>query len=146
MSEFGDGILPLDQLHDFEIAEGDPDVRGWAVISSDGREIGEVDELLIDTAAMKVRYLDVAVTDDLLADGEERHILVPIGYARLDEIDDQIFIDGLSSERLRQIPSYGREPLAPDYDDRVRMYFDPSFDPERQRGGRDAVEGPGFAI
>lgn len=146
MSDFGDGIVPLDQLRDFEIAEGDPDVRGWAVISSDGREIGEVDEVLIDTSVMKVRYLDVAVFDDLLADGEERHILVPIGYARLDETDDQIFVDGLSSDRLRQIPPYGRERIAPDYEESVRMHFDPSFDLKRQRGERDGIEGPGFMI
>ena len=52
-------MVPLDQLDDFRVASGDPDVRGWEVVGSDGGKIGEVDELLVDTRAMKVRYLDV---------------------------------------------------------------------------------------
>ncbi len=143
MSNFGDSIVPLDQLDDFEIAEGDPDVRGWTVISADGREIGEVDEVLIDTSVMKVRYLDVAITRDLLTDSEERHVLIPIGYARLDDDDDQIFVDGLSSERLRQIPAYRQETLSPDYDESVRGYFDSSLERSRRA---DAGEGPDFVI
>jgi sporulation protein YlmC with PRC-barrel domain len=124
MDNLGDSIVPLDQLDDFEIAEGDPDVRGWNVLSSDGRKIGEVDNLLVDTKVMKVRYLDVDVEDDLLSDDEERHILIPIGYARLDEDDDQIVVDGLHSANLREIPAYQRGPLTIEYETTLRGYFD----------------------
>jgi len=37
---------------------GDPDVRGWDARSADGKRIGAVDDMLIDTAATEVRYLD----------------------------------------------------------------------------------------
>ena len=124
MDNLGDNIVPLDQLDDFEIAEGDPDVRGWTVMSSDGRKIGEVDNLLIDVGVMKVRYLDVDIDDDLLLDDEERHILIPIGYARLDANDDQIFVDELESTRLTDAPVYRREPVTREYETSLRGYSD----------------------
>ena len=124
MDNLGDNIVPLDQLDDFEIAEGDPDVRGWTVMSSDGRKIGEVDNLLIDVGVMKVRYLDVDIDDDLLLDDEERHILIPIGYARLDANDDQIFVDELESTRLTDAPVYRREPVTREYETSLRGYYD----------------------
>lgn len=52
----------------YKVADGDPDVRGWAVIGNDGRRIGEVDDLLVDPAAMRVRYLEVRLDRSLLED------------------------------------------------------------------------------
>src|SRR3712207_8809180 len=95
-----DQVVPLKQLDDFKVAEGEPDVRGWEVMSSDGRKIGEVDELLIDTNAMKVRYLDVEVDRGMIAEGGDRHVLVPIGYARLERDRDCVVVDNLSATDL----------------------------------------------
>lgn len=119
-------IVPLDQFDEFEVAEGDPDVRGWEVISSDGRKIGEVEELLVDTDAMKVRYLDVDLNDDLHESSEDRHVLIPIGYARLDREDDQVLVEGLTEEKLRGIPAYNHEPITPEYESSVAAHYDPS--------------------
>jgi sporulation protein YlmC with PRC-barrel domain len=116
-----DHVVPMDDLDDFQVAEGDPDVRGWDVIASDGRKIGEVDDLLVDTGAMKVRYLDVDL-DDALA-GDDRHVLIPIGYARLNRDDDQILVDTLSSDRLGEIPAYRHGPLTRDYETTLRDTF-----------------------
>lgn len=122
-----DRVVPLDQLDDFEVAEGDPDVRGWEVLASDGRRIGEVDDLLIDVSAMKVRYLDVDLEGDLVGEGGDRHILIPIGYARLDESDDHIFVDSLSSTELRTMPVYDHAPLTREYETSVRQQFDRGY-------------------
>ena len=56
----GSPVVPLRTLHNYRIAEGDPDVRGWEVLGADGNKIGEVDDLLVDTHALKARYLEVA--------------------------------------------------------------------------------------
>jgi uncharacterized protein (TIGR02271 family) len=122
-----DRIVPLDELDDFQVAEGDPDVRGWDVLSADGQKIGEVDNLLVDTAAMKVRYLDVDLDDDVLERGADRHILIPIGYARLDEEDDQVFVDSLSRANLSAIPEYRHEPLTQEYETDLRRHFHGDF-------------------
>lgn len=125
-----DRIIPLDQLDDFTVAEGDPDVRGWEVLASDGRKIGEVDELLVDPSAMKVRYLEVDIDDDLIAADDDRHVLIPIGYARLHEDDDQVFVDGLKSTDLATLPPYRQEALTREYETDLRKRFDSSYKAE----------------
>jgi PRC-barrel domain len=60
-------IAPLKELKDYKVAKDDPDVRGWNVIGRDGRAIGEVNDLLVDTGAMRARYLDVELDRDLVA-------------------------------------------------------------------------------
>jgi uncharacterized protein (TIGR02271 family) len=129
-----DRIVPLDQLDDYRVADGDPDVRGWDVLSSDGRKVGEVEELLVDRSALKVRYLDVQVDKDLLEGDSRRHILIPIGYARLDQDDDRIFVDTLDSTTLRQIPEYRREPLTREYEMSLRNHFDRDVTPTASTG------------
>ncbi|MBW3569947.1 MAG: PRC-barrel domain-containing protein, partial [Gemmatimonadetes bacterium] len=118
-----DRVVPLGQLDDFKVAEGEPDVRGWEVLASDGRKIGEVDELLVDTAAMKVRYLDVDVDEAMTAGGPDRHVLIPIGYARLQEDRDCVTVDALASSDLRAVPSYDQGPLTRDFETSVRESF-----------------------
>jgi sporulation protein YlmC with PRC-barrel domain len=118
-----DRVVPLGQLDDYRVAQDDPDVRGWEVLASDGRKIGEVDELLVDTNAMKVRYLDVDVDDGLLGDGMDRHVLIPIGYARLEQERDCVMVDGLASADLQGLPSYDQGPLTRDFESSVRDSF-----------------------
>jgi sporulation protein YlmC with PRC-barrel domain len=118
-----DRVVPLGQLDDYKVAEGDPDVRGWEVLASDGRKIGEVDELLVDTNAMKVRYLDVDVEDGVIGDGIDRHVLIPIGYARLEQERDCVMVDGLASADLHTLPAYDQGPLTRDFEGSVRDSF-----------------------
>lgn len=118
-----DRVVPLNQLDDFKVAEGDPDVRGWDVVSADGSKIGEVDELLVDTSAMKVRYLDVDLNDELVAGDPDRHVLVPIGYARLERERDCVVVDNLNATDLQALPAYGHGPLTRDFESSVRESF-----------------------
>ncbi|HEX7117980.1 MAG TPA: DUF2382 domain-containing protein [Longimicrobiales bacterium] len=127
-----DRIVSLDDLEDFEVAEGEPDVRGWEVLSADGERIGEVDQLLVDTTAMKVRYLDVDLENDLIGTDEDRHTLIPIGFARLDEDNDQIFVDNLRTSDVQRLPAWGHGPVTRDVEVEVRRAFEPGFAPERE--------------
>lgn len=122
-----DRVVPLDQLSDFKVADGDPDVRGWEVVASDGRKIGEVEQLLIDRTAMKVRYLDVDLDNDLLENDRDRHILVPIGYARLDEGSDRIMVDSLASTDVVNVPAYTHGTINRDYETNLRQSYDSGF-------------------
>lgn len=60
-------IVPLARQEGGQIAREEPDVRGWDVFGSDGQRIGEVDDLLVDTASGRVRYLDVDLEHRLYA-------------------------------------------------------------------------------
>ena len=92
--------------------------------ASDGERIGFVDELLVDTEALKVRYLDVELEDEA-TDREEHHVLIPVGFARLDENDDYIRVDGLDSATLRGLPAYAQEPLTYDFETELLRAFEP---------------------
>lgn len=42
------------------VADKSEDIRGYSVRTASGKEIGEIDELLVDAAEEKVRFLIVA--------------------------------------------------------------------------------------
>ncbi len=84
-------LKPLSEVTDYKVEKGDPDPRGYAVIGPDGRQIGRVDDLIIDTAAMKVRYLVVTKS------GSERQtsqssdcILMPVQDVEVRSSSEQV--------------------------------------------------------
>lgn len=99
-------VARLDELDNYEVADHDPDIRGWDVISADGRKIGKVDDLFVDTAAMKVRYIGVDVDSSLSAGDRNSRILVPVGHARLHESDDNVQLSGVKADRIIAVPQY----------------------------------------
>jgi uncharacterized protein (TIGR02271 family) len=100
-------LAPIDDT-DFKVADGDPDPRGWDVISADGKEIGEVDDLIIDTSAMKVRYLVCDLDEDELGleDDRDRHVLIPVGRARLSPDDKKLMLDGVTAREILTAPPF----------------------------------------
>src|SRR4051812_9762998 len=58
MEETYAGLQRLSETRDFAVAQDDPDIRGWDVVS-DTRQVGEVADLIVDPDAMKVRYVEV---------------------------------------------------------------------------------------
>jgi hypothetical protein len=121
-------IAPLGELDDYKVAEGDPDIRGWDVVTQDGKRVGEVDELLVDTGAMKVRYIAVGL--DAEAAGADRKVLVPIGAAQLDDDKDRVLVVGISPEQFITLPEYRREAFDRDYESRLLS----GYDRDRDRG------------
>ena len=195
----GPSVTPLSRLHNFRISEGDPDVRGWEVLGADGRMIGTVDDLLVDTEALRVRYLAVnldsglfgeesggrleapprqaeadgvstgvppygtplsataamgglgpLVTETMVRDSlsdeenrlaedrhqgfDSRHVLIPIGNARLDPDHDRILVQGLSAAMAAGLPEYTGEDFDRGYETGLRGRFDSSYTPAPDRG------------
>jgi hypothetical protein len=100
-------------MDDYEIVDGEPDIRGWDIRSLDGRKLGEVDDLLVDTQQMKVRYVEVKLDDDLVPDDAHRHTVLPIGTAQLDEDEDEVIVN-LRADDVRALPPYTRGNLTRD--------------------------------
>lgn len=107
----------LRDLTDFEVADDNPDVRGWAVRGSDGRALGSVHELIVEPDALKVRYLDVKLDAGFQRGPHENHILLPIGVAALDVDDDNVFVPALNAETVLQYPSYSEIQITRDYEE-----------------------------
>ena len=99
------GLRALSDLDDLGIAEGEPDIRGWTVRTADGVHVGEVDDLIIDTLAMKVRYMCVELDGATFDLDDKRRVLVPLGTARLDDVNDDVFIVS-NAAQLLALPAY----------------------------------------
>lgn len=130
-------LAPLDDLPDFKVAEGEPDVRGWDVASADDRKIGEVHDLIVDVAAMKVRYLDIDVDNDVLGTEDDRHILVPVGCATLNADDNEIDLTNVNAADLAHIPGFQHEPITRDFESSLRGCYPPM--PATAAGGASAT-------
>jgi hypothetical protein len=79
-------LARLDTLPDFTVADGDPDVRGWKVVGPGGDRLGEVMHLIVDPAAMAVRYVEVELAPGVRAGaGGARRVLVHVEDASIDE-------------------------------------------------------------
>jgi uncharacterized protein (TIGR02271 family) len=106
---------------------------------------------------MKVRYLDVDVDGDIMPDRDrDRHVLVPIGRARLDGDRDEILVDAVSSTEVATLPAFTHGDLTDEYetglqqlwsggaaaaktDDTSDMYDDRGFYGSRQGGAESRV-------
>lgn len=106
----------LRDLTEFEVADDNPDVRGWTVRGSDGKALGTVFELIVEPDAMKVRYLDVELDSQFEINEYENHILLPIGVASLDAEGDNVFVPVLNTESVLSYPPYTEIQITRDYE------------------------------
>ncbi len=119
----------LSELTDFKVSSGDPDVRGWRVISADGVKFGKVDELIVDMDEMKVRYVDVDVDPEVGGTTKDHHILVPIGVASIDEKEDKVYIRTIETVTLLKAPAY-EGILSKEYENSLRQSYLPDVTDE----------------
>jgi photosynthetic reaction center H subunit len=113
-------LVRLDDA-DYEVAEGYPDPSGWDVKvgGSNGQKIGEVDDLLVDVDAQRVRYLIVKLDEDV-ARAKDREILIPVGLARLDDEHDDVLVPNLTVETLIGLPPYEAGRFSREYENQIR--------------------------
>jgi uncharacterized protein (TIGR02271 family) len=121
-----DRVVPLNSLPSYKVADGEPDIRGWDVMSADGRRIGRVDDLLVDTGANKVRYVDV--------EGDRGHMCVPIGLARLERDSRQVMVDRMQADQFSALPTHERGNVTRDYEMQLGRAMDTDFDTRTSNG------------
>lgn len=80
-------LVPLKTLGAWNVSDGEPDIRGWEVRTVSGRQLGTVQDLLIDTDAHEVVLLDVDLP------GTDRHTFVPIRVVEIDRARRLVLMD-----------------------------------------------------
>lgn len=95
----------------YEVAKGQPDIRGWEVRDNHGQLIGKVNELIFDSRANKVRYMVVNVNDSKELQLEKRTVMVPIGLAVLEHKYDDVILPNVTPFQLRALPKYLKDDL-----------------------------------
>ena len=151
-SQDASGLVPMSQLDDLEVAEGYHDVRGWVVVGSDNRTLGSVRDLIVDSAALRTRYLDVQLEGSGAGSDGARSVLIPIGSANVNPVNEQVVLDATIVSRLASLPEYSHGQPSRDYEQRLLaalgtalpasgdLYAGRHFDDSRFVAGRDAAE------
>lgn len=98
-------LVGMDEVDDFKIADGEPDVRGWDVYSSAGVFVGTVDDLLIDPELRQVVMLDIDLKDSA------NRGRAPIKAAWLDRDRNRVIID--SAQLDQDMLAHRARPAAP---------------------------------
>jgi hypothetical protein len=105
------------------------DLAGMPVEDEAGRNIGEIFGALAEAESGLLRYFDLALF------GRPRHVLVPVGHARIEPHVDapRLRLRAASLEDLEQIPTYHADPETVDdpYERALLHAYGRSFHGER---------------
>lgn len=108
---------------DYEVADGQPDIRGWDVKDINGKEIGEVEDLIFDEHSLKVRYMVVDLDDNEFDIDDDRHVLIPVGLGEIPENDNEVVVPNVTKEQLMALPEYKDKKVTHDDEYRIRNVF-----------------------
>jgi photosynthetic reaction center H subunit len=122
--EYTPRVAALSKIDGFDVADGTPDPRGWTVRDASGTDIGKVHDLIVDTVAMRTRYLDVELDKKALRLEKDRDVLIPVGQARLDDDDDRVILASIAGSRLALLPEYTHGDIDRDYENSLLPNFD----------------------
>ena len=84
----------LSRLRGHDVARYELDPRGWPVLNREGRKVGEVKDLIVDTERMAATFLDVELDGKLFSLDDYNHILVPLDRAQ--QVGRRVVIDEIS--------------------------------------------------
>ena len=120
------GVLAhLEELEDdYKIADDVPDFRNWKVSLADGRRVGRTGDLVVDTANMAGKYVEVKVDKEVALGDDDRWVLVPLESVRVDDKDDCVVIDRLPAGGLAAAPVRRDRLPTPDEQRAINRYFD----------------------
>lgn len=107
---------------DFEIVDGQPNIKGWEVLGPEGQDLGEVSELLFDESTRKVRYIVLDLAENEW-DLEERDVLIPIGLAEIDNERDEVILPIVTPEQLAALPDYSKHSVSLETEMTIRSIF-----------------------
>ena len=115
-------LLHLSDMKGFVVADPVPDFRGWEVLLPDGRRVGAVEDVIVDTTELEVKYVEVKVDHDVIAASEDTWVLVQASAAHIRNNDDRVVIDWLpiagiagAPRSSRRLPTHEDERATQDY-------------------------------
>lgn len=107
----------LNDLENFELGENDVDVRGWKFLDAEHQPLGVVHDIIMDADSNEVRYFDVLLDDEYGSDEDERHILLPVGVARISNTGDEIVLHEISRENFLSCPLFLGSEIDQEYEE-----------------------------
>ncbi len=113
----------LQDLTDFKVADGDPDVRGWKVLAADGAAVGRVEHLIADRNAMTIRYLEVGLARVESSTRESEDVLIPVEHVDLDKNNREVRLRSMRHAEVFSLPRFVGLPIDEEYEQRLGASF-----------------------
>lgn len=126
-------LKSMTELDDWEITEGSADIRGWQVVTLGGRELGRVEDLLVDVDEHEV----VMFTIDLKE--TPRTARAPLRLAQIDRDAKLVRLDSADIEGLTASDLAGADRAADERDVLDRDPGDEGRPTEREREERARI-------
>jgi photosynthetic reaction center H subunit len=89
-------IVPMRAAHGFEVADGDPDPRGYDVIGCDYGKAGKIVEIWVDRCEQMARYFEVSTGT--------RNVLLPVTFSLVKPSDKVVFVNAITAEQFAGAP------------------------------------------
>lgn len=125
-------LMHLSEMKGFIIADPAPDIRGWEARLRDGRRVGTVDDLIVDTTELSPKYVEVKVDHEAMSASEDTWVLVPVSATHIHDNDDCVVIDWLPVAGIAGAPRSSRTAPTHEEERAIQQYFTP-----RKRSGED---------
>ncbi|HSJ14202.1 MAG TPA: PRC-barrel domain-containing protein [Longimicrobiales bacterium] len=125
----------LGALPDYRVAAGEPDIRGWSVRGAGDALLGLVHDLVVDTAARKVRYLVIDADH-----GTARQVVLPVGYVHVDAAAERVSAPALDGDDLAGLPGWTGGALERTDEEAVRAAL------QARLTGHRRYQAPDFAL
>src|SRR5579872_5739745 len=118
------GLLEhLSNLKGYKIEDPAPDIRGWEVDLADRRKVGSVDDLIVDTQDLSVRYLEAKARHEVLGTDDDEWVLLPVQRARIDDQNKKVIIDRLPETGLGEAPRFARGVPNKSQEQQIQAYY-----------------------
>jgi hypothetical protein len=96
-------LIRMSEDRTLHVASGEPQVHHFGFYDDKGNKLGAIKDLIVDTEAMKVRFLIVSWHVGLL---ERRGLIIPIRDVMVDADAKRVICSDCTSERLNSYPEY----------------------------------------
>jgi hypothetical protein len=100
-------LAALSDLSNYRVCRDNSDPRGWQVIDANAVPVGTAKDLVIDVPALIARYIVCSLEPDTT-----RMVLIPTGFARLDDATCTVHLDFLTVADIAKLPGHTGLPLS----------------------------------
>lgn len=90
----------MSRMKDFRVDKALVDPRGWPIVDADGRRVGRVSDLVVDTDRMISSFLEVELDVKALDLDDAGRVLVPMALANPDGDRRQLVVRELTRSRI----------------------------------------------
>jgi uncharacterized protein (TIGR02271 family) len=95
-------------------------LKHFSVYAADDDKVGSVNDILVDTQDGRIRYFVVDTGFWFFG----KKVLLPVGRARINELDERVYVDGMTKDQVESLPNFDElDKVDYNYEEQVRGVY-----------------------